>query len=110
ACGTDAARGLGQQRGPGRTGPLRSTGAEVGAEISQARRGQQSVTGGVGGDVAVGVPGESGDAGPVQPGDAAWPALVVRVDVGPDPDPRLSHVRSLAGRAPDGPGVLTGPR
>src|SRR5690606_5106005 len=64
--GPYARGGLAEQGGSRGTRPLGGRGAEVRAEVTEPRRGEQGVGCGVGGDVGVGVPLETALAGPVQ--------------------------------------------
>ena len=79
--------GLAQQREAARAGPLGFGGAEVGAEVPEARRREQRIAAGVGGDVAIGVTGQPGPLiGPVQPGHPHRAAGLEAMDVRADPD------------------------
>src|SRR5699024_9146461 len=69
AGGPDASCGLAEQGGAGGPRPPGLGGAEVRAEVAEARGGQQRVGGGVRGDVGVGVPGEPALALPEQTGE-----------------------------------------
>ena len=85
------ARGLAEQSHAGRAGPLRAVGAEVGAEVAEAGRGEQRVAGGVRGHVTVGVTGQPAHVRPEQPGHPARPAGVEGVHVRADADPGNDH-------------------
>ncbi len=64
----DEPRRLGEQRDAGGTGELGTRGAEVGAEVADARRREDRVAGRVRGDVGVGVAVETALPRPEQPG------------------------------------------
>jgi len=93
------ARGLGQERGAGRPGPLRLGGPEVAAEVAEAGRRQQGVAHRMGADVAVGVPGEALRlVRPVEPEEVQGNAVGQAVDVHAD---TCSQIVMTSGHAPD---------
>ena len=80
--------GLVEEGGAGRARPRGVRRTEVAAQVAEARRGQQRVAGGVGGDVGVGVALQALRlVGPVQSGEVEGCAVDETVHVGADADP-----------------------
>ena len=94
----DAPDDLTEQIHTGRARPARVAGTEDGAQITKAGCGQQRVTRGVRGDVAVGMAGQPITlAGPFQARHPEWAARRERVDVGSDTHPWKLPVHVCSG-------------
>src|SRR5699024_2999637 len=91
ACCVHACDRLGQKIGAGSTLPARIVGAEVGAQVSHAARGQQGVACCMGGYVTIGMTSHTVFARPFQTGEKKRLSRKKRVDVGSDAHPRSFH-------------------
>src|SRR5262249_54430151 len=80
--------GLGQQNRAERSSPARIRCAELAAEVSKPRRGQQRITDRVCGDVAVRVAGQSLLSRPVEASEVQFTTIPERVHINADADLR----------------------